>query len=70
MPRVKVTTIHGFKGWEAPVLVVGVSSGNPGLLHTALTRLKASEVGSHLHVVCGHERFSDFGASWEVGGAS
>jgi hypothetical protein len=39
--RLKISTVHSFKGWEADVVVLLLPSGAPGLLHVALTRTKA-----------------------------
>ena len=48
--RVKATTIHSIKGWEAAamVVVVGPNSGDNGaqLLYTAMTRLKGRSKGA------------------------
>jgi hypothetical protein len=61
---IKVTTIHSFKGLESRALIIGVSDCDPGLLYTAISRLKRSEKGSHLHVVCDDHRYLEFGRSW------
>lgn len=73
--RVKATTLHSFKGWEARNLVVHVSSFNApedrALFYTALTRLKGHCGGSKLTVVSsspdlhkfGRANFPDF-TSW------
>ena len=67
--RVKGTTIHSFKGWEARYLVVCVSQANRqkdlAALYVALTRLKATEFGgSYLTVVCSEPRLAEYGATW------
>ena len=58
--RIKATTVHSFKGWEARHLIVCVKSieypEDKTLLYTALTRLRDHEHGSCLTVVsCCHE---------------
>ena len=51
--RVKATTLHSFKGWEARHLVLYVSTiASPedcALLYTALTRLKKHQQGRLAH---------------------
>ncbi len=53
--RVKATTIHSYKGWESPLLVIGVerasSSRDLSLVYTAMTRLLRSDAGSTMVVV-------------------
>jgi len=61
---IKVTTIHSFKGLESRALVIGVSKCDPGLVYTAISRLKRSEKGSHLRVVCDDMRYLEFGRRW------
>ena len=39
--RLKISTVHSFKGWEADVVVLLLPSGAPELVHVALTRTKA-----------------------------
>ena len=66
--RVKATTLHSFKGWEARHLVVYVESieraQDSALLYTALTRLKRHVNGSVLTVVCSCPNLYDFGRQW------
>lgn len=63
--RVKATTLHSFKGWEARNLVVAVSRVNTpedcALFYTALTRLKRHTHGSKLTVVSSCSDLSHFG---------
>jgi len=63
--RVKATTLHSFKGWEARNLVVAVSRVNTpkdrALFYTALTRLKRHTNGSKLTIVSSCSELSDFG---------
>ena len=70
--EVCATTVHSFKGWETPHLVVYVESiqsdRDRALLYTALSRLNRHPRGSALTVVSscpelepfGREHFSDF----------
>jgi hypothetical protein len=63
--RVKVTTIHSYKGWEGRALVVVASDAcSAPLLYTALTRLRRHHGGSFLTVVCAANRYAEFGATW------
>jgi hypothetical protein len=66
--RIKATTLHSFKGWEARHLVLFVESieraEDRALIYTALTRLRRHEAGSALTVVsCCPELFA-YGQSW------
>lgn len=58
-PRIKATTLHSFKGWETPLIVLHVSKGwnreSRALIYAGLTRLKRSAQGSWLTVVCSAE---------------
>lgn len=69
--RVKVTTIQSFKGWESRALVVQVSnaSGPKGLAlaYAGITRLKRSDRGCFLTVVCSAPRLREFGQTWPGG---
>ena len=66
--RVKATTLHSFKGWEARHLVLYVSTiASPedcALLYTALTRLKKHQQGSLLTVVSSCPELYNFGREW------
>lgn len=66
--RVKATTIHSFKGWEARHLVVYIesidSAQDRALMYTMLTRLKRHVNGSVLSVVCSCPDLYNFGKQW------
>ncbi len=66
--RVKVTTLHSFKGWESRALVVQVSKADSldelSLLYTGITRLKKYHNGSYLTVVCSAPELEKFGRTW------
>lgn len=67
-PRLKATTIHSFKGWESRSLVLYTGSRwderSKALIYTGLTRLKASDEGSYLTVVCAVDELVPFGRTW------
>ena len=66
--RIKATTPHSFKGWEARQLIVFVESikgpRDRALLYTALTRLHRHEQGSCLTVVSCCDELREYGKSW------
>ena len=66
--RIKATTPHSFKGWEARHLMVFVGSikgpRDRALLYTALTRLRRHEQGSCLTVVSCCDELREYGKSW------
>lgn len=66
--RIKATTMHSFKGWEARAIVVWVdrteNERDLALLYTGLTRLKRHNVGSYLTVVCSDLSLVRYGTSW------
>lgn len=66
--RIKATTLHSFRGWESTMLVVFVTSAahmqSLALIYAGLTRLKHSELGSWLTVVCCAPELATFGASF------
>ncbi len=63
--RVKVTTIHSFKGWETRALVLHIgtskSQRSMALAYAGLTRVRGSDRGSILSVVCECDRLARFG---------
>jgi len=67
-PRVKVTTLHSYKGWEGRTLIVCLTRGRTqsdrALMYSGLTRLKRHPAGSFLTVVCCSESLCEFGALW------
>jgi thymidine kinase len=67
-PRVKVTTLHSYKGWEGRTLVVGLTRARTptdrALIYSGLTRLKRHPAGSFLTVVCCADGLREFGALW------
>lgn len=66
--RIKATTLHSFKGWEAPLLVVHVGQAKGkdslALIYTGLTRLKQSSAGSRLTVVSSSAELLDYAMTW------
>ncbi|MDO9278260.1 MAG: NERD domain-containing protein/DEAD/DEAH box helicase [Polaromonas sp.] len=66
--RVKATTLHSFKGWEAKTLVVymgrNITPGALALLYTGLTRLKRHPDGSYLTVISNSNKLREYGESW------
>ena len=66
--RIKATTVHSFKGWEARHLIVFVDSveraEDKALLYTALTRLLGHEHGSCLTVVSCCRELRPYAKSW------
>ena len=66
--RLRATTAHSFKGWEAPAIVVCIARGNTqralALLYSAMTRLKANDRGSYLTVVNAESRLDRYGQTW------
>lgn len=68
--RVKITTVHSFKGIESRAMVICLSEGghaDMALAYTAMTRLKRveeTERGSYLTVVCDHPSLYAFGKTW------
>lgn len=64
--RMKATTFYSFKGWETRLLVVYIADArgreSRAAIYAALTRLKSSDQGSHLTVVCSAPELAEFGA--------
>lgn len=68
--RVKVTTLHSFKGWESKVLVVHIgqatSLSSLALAYAGITRLKRDDFGCYLTVVCEADELAPYGCTWPV----
>ncbi len=66
--RVKATTLHSFKGWEAPLLVIHIDAAGGAqslaLIYAGLTRLKRRAEGSNLTVVCSAPELLEYGRTW------
>lgn len=66
--KIKATTLHSFKGWETRLLVVYITEAmqaeSLALVYAGLTRLKRSELGSWLTVVCTAPQLSLYGRSF------
>jgi superfamily I DNA/RNA helicase len=66
--RVKLTTIHSFKGWEtrALVLYIGKASSDrdKAIVYTAMTRLRRNDRCSYLTVVCSAQELKGYGKTW------
>lgn len=66
--RIKATTLHSFKGWEARLLVVLITSAaqkeSLALVYAGLTRLKRSRLGSRLTVICTVPQLDDYGKTF------
>lgn len=67
--KIKATTLHSFKGWESRLLVIYVTEASDlkslALIYTGLTRLKRSQQGSWLTVVCSAQVLAAFGAEFD-----
>lgn len=50
--RIKVSTIHSFKGWESRAIVLCLSLEDPTSAYVGLTRVKRHQLGSYLTIVC------------------
>jgi hypothetical protein len=65
--RVKVTTIHSFKGWETRALVVHIARAMDEralrAAYAGLSRLKSDPNGSYMTVVCAASQLEAFGRS-------
>lgn len=66
--RIKATTLHSFKGWESRLLVVYVTEAahaeSLALIYAGLTRLKRSQEGSWLTVVCSAPQLHNYGETF------
>lgn len=65
--RVKAATVQSFKGWEASHIVVVLASFGPAArrnVYAGLTRLKRSDRGSHLTIVCADPMLLRVGQEW------
>ena len=66
--RIKATTLHSFKGWEAARLVIYVDSvadeKDRAVFYAALTRIQRRELGSALTVVCSTPDLAEYGRTW------
>lgn len=66
--RVKVTTVHSFKGWESKALVVHIGHGQSeaalSLAYAGITRLKRDDHGCYLTVVCSARELVEYGKTW------
>ena len=68
--RVKITTLHSFKGWESKSLVVHIGNAKTpdalALAYAGITRLKKNDVGCYLTVICEAEELAEYGRHWPV----
>ncbi len=65
--KIKATTLHSFKGWECPILLLHIETANKEdlpLIYAGLTRLKRRTEGSWLTVVCSAAMLSAYGKTW------
>ena len=66
--RIKLTTLHSFKGWEGRLIVLNITHAKSrqdfALIYTGLTRLKRHVLGSCMTVVCSEPTLAEFGAQW------
>ncbi len=62
--RISVTTLHSFKGFEAPLLVVVLTNANPRYFYSALSRLGGTIDGMSLIVVCSDPTLNARGSDW------
>lgn len=67
--RVKAATVHSFKGWESRAMVVHINRATTpeelSSVYVALSRLRRSENGSFLTVVCSAPELEAYGRTWK-----
>ena len=65
--RIKVCTIHSFKGWESKAILLFINKAEEvhdySLIYTGLTRLKSTEV-SVMQVVCSTPSLASYSKTW------
>ncbi|MGE6795309.1 UvrD-helicase domain-containing protein [Psychrobacter okhotskensis] len=65
--RIKVCTIHSFKGWESKAILLFINKAEAvnefSLIYTGLTRLKSTET-SLMKVVCSIPNLAEYGQTW------
>jgi hypothetical protein len=71
---VKGCTVHSYKGWDSPAVVVGVAMEERSrrLAYASMTRVSSTEAGrsiSYLSVVNADPRMADFQPTFELGAA-
>ncbi len=68
--RVKLTTLHSFKGWETKALIVQISRASSdstlSLAYAGITRLKQNDRGSYLTVINTTPNLKEYGKKWPV----
>lgn len=66
--RIKMTTFHSFKGWEARALILcldhALETKDRTLLYIGMTRTKRHELGSFLTIVCSEPTMEGYGRTW------
>jgi hypothetical protein len=65
--KVKVATVHSFKGWESPALILVVSGkrNKDVELYTALSRLSGRFEAFSIEVICSVDRYAEWArANW------
>ena len=65
--RIKVCTIHSFKGWESKAILLFINKAEEvhdySLIYTGLTRLKSTEA-SVMQVVCSTPSLASYSKTW------
>ena len=68
--RVKASTVHSFKGWEARAIVLHIGSSRDrkalATAYVGLSRLKRHEQESLLTVVCSDPELEEYGRTWPM----
>ncbi len=68
--RVKLTTLHSFKGWETKALIVLISRASTdstlSLAYAGITRLKQNDKGAYLTVINSAQNLIEYGKKWSV----
>ena len=66
--RIKLTTLHSFKGWEGRMILVNINKAenieHVKLIYTALTRVKAHPEKSFLHIICTNSKLQKFAENY------
>jgi hypothetical protein len=66
--RVKAATVHSFKGWESRAMVIHLGKASTpaewSAAYVALSRLRRSESGSFLAVICSAPEMEVYGRTW------